>query len=95
MYFDHKAYGARIRQLRKRRELTQEQLAEKLNVSGTYIVKIESNQRTGSVEFAVELAHCFGVSLDYLLLGTARNDKRQMLKTVIAFLSELEESFEI
>ena len=48
MHFDHKAYGARIRQLRKRRELTQEQLAEKLNVSGTYIVKIESNQRTGS-----------------------------------------------
>ena len=89
-----KAYGARIRQLRKRRELTQEQLAEKLNVSGTYIVKIESNQRTGSVEFAVELAHCFGVSLDYLLLGTACNDKRTVLKTVIAFLSELEASFE-
>lgn len=76
-------------------DITQEQLAEKLNVSGTYIVKIESNQRTGSVEFAVELAHCFGVSLDYLLLGTACNDKRQMLKTVIAFHSELEESFEI
>lgn len=68
---------------------------KKLNVSGPYIVKIESNQRTGSVEFAVELASCFGVSLDYLLLGTACNDKRQMLKTVIAFLSELEESFEI
>lgn len=95
MRFDHKSYGARIRQLRIRKGFTQEQLAEKLNVSGTYIVKIESNQRTGSVEFAVELAHCFGVSLDYLLLGTACNDKRQMLKTVIAFLSELEESFEI
>ena len=89
-----KAYGARIRQLRKRRELTQEQLAEKLNVSGTYIVKIESNQRTGSVEFAVELANCFGISLDYLLLGTACNDKKQALQTVIAFLSELETSFE-
>ena len=95
MHFDHKSYGARIRQLRIRKGFTQEQLAEKLNVSGTYIVKIESNQKTGSVEFAVELAHCFGVSLDYLLLGTACNDKRQMLKTVIAFLSELEESFEI
>ena len=95
MHFDHKSYGARIRQLRKRRGLTQEQLAEKLNVFGTYIVKIESNQRTGSVEFAAELASCFDISLDYLLLGTACNDKRQMLKTVIAFLSELEESFEI
>lgn len=95
MHFDRKSYGARIRQLRIRKGFTQKQLAEKLNVSGTHIVKIESNQRTGSVEFAVELAHCFGVSLDYLLLGTACNDKRQMLKTVIAFLPELEESFEI
>ena len=94
MRFDHKSYGARIRQLRIRKGFTQE-LAEKLNVSGTYIVKIESNQRTGSVEFAVELASCFGVSLDYLLLGTAGNDKKQALQTVIAFLSELEESFEI
>lgn len=95
MRFDHKSYGARIRQLQIRKGFTQEQLAEKLNVSGTYIVKIESNQRTGSVEFAVELASCFGVSLDYLLLGTAGNDKKQALQTVIAFLSELEESFEI
>lgn len=94
MRFDNKLYGARIRQLRIRRGLTQEQLAEKLNVSGTYIVKIESNQRTGSVEFAVELANCFGISLDYLLLGTACNDKKQALQTVIAFLSELETSFE-
>ncbi len=41
MHFDHKAYGARIRQLRIRKGFTQEQLAEKLNVSGTHIVKRE------------------------------------------------------
>ena len=33
MHFDHKSYGARIRQLRIRKGFTQEQLAEKLNVS--------------------------------------------------------------
>ena len=90
MHFDHKSYGARIRHLRIRRGFTQEQLAEKLNVSGTYIVKIESNQRTGSVEFAVELASCFDISLDNLLLGTECTDKKRLLQTVIAFLSELE-----
>mgnify|MGYP000001303296 len=41
MRFDHKSYGAGIRQLRIRKGFTQEQLAEKLNVSGTYIVKRE------------------------------------------------------
>lgn len=66
MGFEQGAYGARIKQLRIGKGLTQEQLAEKMNVTGTYIVKIENGQRTGSVELAVELAACFGVSLDYL-----------------------------
>ena len=83
-------YGMELKIARVRKKLTQEQLAEKLNVSGTYIVKIESNQRTGSVEFAVELASCFDISLDYLLLGTECTDKKRLLQTVIAFLSELE-----
>ena len=90
MHFDRKSYGTRIRQLRISKGLTQEQLAEKMNVTGTYIVKIESSQRTGSVEFAVERARCFGISLDYLLRGTECNDKKRLLQSVIAFLSELE-----
>ena len=90
MHFDHKSYGARIRQLRISKGFTQEQLAEKMHVTETYIVKIESSQRTGSVEFAVKLASCFDISLDYLLLGTECTDKKRLLQTVIAFLSELE-----
>ena len=84
------AYGARIKQLRINKGLTQEQLAEKMHVTGTYIVKIENSQRTGSIELAVELADCFGVSLDHLLLGREYSDKKQAFQTVIAFLSELE-----
>lgn len=90
MGFEQGAYGARIKQLRIGKGLTQEQLAKKMNVTGTYIVKIENGQRTGSVELAVELAACFGVSLDYLLLGGEHSDKKRAVQTVIAFLSELE-----
>lgn len=75
MGFEQGTYGARIKQLRIGKGLTQEQLAEKMNVTGTYIVKIENGQRTGSVELAVELAVYFGVSLDYLLLGGEHSDK--------------------
>ena len=67
MGFDRDAYATRIKSLRKKSGLTQEQLAEKINVTSTYIVKIENSQRTGSIEFSVELAKCFGVSLDYLI----------------------------
>ncbi len=61
-----------------------------MNVTSTYIVKIENSKRTGSIEFSVELAGCFGVSLDYFLLGSESKNKKQMLKTVVSFLSELE-----
>ena len=87
MGFDRDAYATRIKSLRKSCGLTQEQLAEKMNVTSTYIVKIENSKRTGSIEFSVELANCFGVSLDYL---AESKNKKQMLKTVISFLSELE-----
>lgn len=90
MRFNRMAYGARIKQLRINKGLTQEQLAEKMHVTGTYIVKIENSQRTGSIELAVELADCFGISLDHLLLGREYSDKKQAFQIVIAFLSELE-----
>lgn len=90
MGFDRDAYATRIKSLRKKSGLTQEQLAEKINVTSTYIVKIENSQRTGSIEFSVELAKCFGVSLDYLLLGEEVGNKKQALQRVISFLSELE-----
>lgn len=33
MHFDHKAYGERIKRLRTGRDLTQEQLTEKINIA--------------------------------------------------------------
>ena len=42
MGFDRDAYATRIKSLRKKSGLTQEQLAEKINVTSTYIVKIVS-----------------------------------------------------
>ena len=90
MHFDRSAYGAKIKQLRINKGLTQERLAEQMNVTGTYIVKIENGQRIGSVELAVELADYFDVSLDYLLLGAETKSRKQALRSVIAFLAELE-----
>ena len=64
MHFDRKSYGTRIRQLRISKGLTQEQLAEKISISRTYIVKIESGLQIGPIEIAIELAKFFNVSLD-------------------------------
>ena len=66
MHFDRTAYGERIKRLRTGRELTQEQLAEKINVSRTYIVKIENGLQIGPIEIAIVLAMFFDVSMDYI-----------------------------
>ena len=92
MHFDRMAYGERIKRLRTGRELTQEQLAEKINVSRTYIVKIENGLQIGPIEIAIELAMFFDVSMDFLLLGKEnyRVDRKQGLRMAIDILSELE-----
>lgn len=92
MHFDRTAYGERIKRLRTSRELTQEQLAEKINVSRTYIVKIENGLQIGPIEIAIELAMFFDVSMDFLLLGKEnyRVDRKQCLRMAIDILSELE-----
>ena len=90
MHFDRMAYGERIKRLRTGRELTQEQLAEKINVSRTYIVKIENGLQIGPIEIAIELAMFFDVSMDFLLLGKEnyRVDRKQCLRMAIDILSE-------
>ena len=64
--------------------------ADPLPVETLYEFLVVNSQRTGSIEFSVDLANCFGVSLDYLLLGTEVENKKQILQSVISFLSELE-----
>lgn len=92
MGFEQGAYGARIKQLRIGKGLTQEQLAERVRVTRTYIAKIENGSQVGPLELAIELADLFEVPLNYLLLGVEweTRDRKQHLQSVIAFLFELE-----
>ena len=60
-------FSEKLIALRKGRELTQEQLAEMLNVSRQSISKWESGQVIPEVEKIVELSKAFDITLDYLL----------------------------
>ena len=84
--------GMNLQRLWTQYGLTQEQLAEKINVSRTYIVKIENGLQIGPIEIAIELAMFFDVSMDFLLLGKEnyRVDRKQCLRMAIDILSELQ-----
>lgn len=57
----------RIQEQRKLNGLTQEQLAEKLNVSRQSISKWESNQAFPEIDRIILMSEIFNVSTDYLL----------------------------
>lgn len=57
----------KIQKERKMRGLTQEDLAQRLNVSRQSVSKWESGQALPEVDKILLLSECFGVSTDYLL----------------------------
>lgn len=64
---DRKFLGKRIREERIRIGLTQEQIAEKINVSTTYVGFIERGERSVTLEKLILLAECFQLPIDALL----------------------------
>lgn len=67
----------RIFELRRERGWSQDQLAEKINVSRQSISKWESAQALPEIEKVVELSRIFQVTTDYLLLDQADNREVQ------------------
>ncbi len=74
MYYDMKNSGARIRQLRIKSGLTQEKIANALNIDQSYYGRIESGKKGCFVNLFIQLSALFGVSLDYLILGKYLGD---------------------
>ena len=61
MKFDVEACGARIKELRTGNRLTQERLAEELNITDSHLRRIESATRTGSIDLLIDIAAYFEV----------------------------------
>jgi len=63
-----KAIGARIKTAREAKHLTQEQLAEMLDLSSTHISVIERGVKEPKLDTFVRIANALDVSADSLLL---------------------------
>jgi transcriptional regulator with XRE-family HTH domain len=64
---DYKALGKRIREERLKLKLTQEQLAESIDVSNSYVGQIERGERSVTLDTLVRIVNRLGVTVDYLL----------------------------
>lgn len=62
--------GLRMRALREARELTQEQVGERVGISQKYLSELERGMKSPSWEILVSLAHAgFNIKLSALMFG--------------------------
>ncbi len=73
-------FGKRIREERLKLGLTQERLAEDVNLSTAYIGQIERGERTPTLENIVAIANRLGVTVDYLLSDSVNSNGENELK---------------
>ena len=69
-----KDIGRRICTLRRRHSLSQSVLAEKTNLTESYISMIETGKKLPSVSSLVAIATVLDASIDYIILGTDSYD---------------------
>jgi transcriptional regulator with XRE-family HTH domain len=64
---DYVAFGRQIRRYRQKMNLTQEHLAEKADISASFLGHIERGSRKASLETLINIANSLNVGTDKLL----------------------------
>ena len=72
--------GARIHELRKQNSLSIIDLAQKIGVSKSQMIRYESKGALPPADILNNLAELFGTSIDYLMNGTADQKAKESLK---------------
>ena len=82
---DLQKIGTFLKELRKEKELTQEQLAETLNVSRRTVSRWETGSNMPDLDLLVEMADLYQVDLRELLNGERKNEQmnEEMKETVL------------
>lgn len=71
---ENKVFAERIKDLRIKKKLTQQELGKKFNVTSTGVSYWESGKSIPSMEVITELSDFFGVTIDYLIGKNELND---------------------
>lgn len=77
---DYKKLGKRIREERKRLNLTQAELAEAIDISDTYMGAIERGERSLTLDTLVRLVDRLGVTIDYLLSDSVSDNDSNIME---------------
>ena len=91
MDLDYKAIGKRIKIARIKADLTQERLAEMVEISPTHMSNIETGTTRVSLTAIVSLANALSVTVDDLLCDSVVKSKVQFEKDIAGILADCDE----
>ena len=80
-------FGVRLRRYREKAYLTQEKLAEKVDISLRFYQSLELGTARPSLKTLIALSRTLNVSIDYLLLGEAPNTEHNPILELYQQLS--------
>ena len=86
--------GKYIREYRQKKNMSQETLAELIDVSVPYISMLENSQKYPALDTLISLANALDISPNHLLCETMNNEyemKRSVMLDEISELSEREQ----
>lgn len=84
---DYKLLGKNIKETRKSLKMTQEQLAEKIEVSTVFISQIESGARKPSLETVYKISIALNIKIDTLINKNFDYEKTEDIDRLIELLN--------
>ena len=87
--------GDRIKEIREKKGMTQEQLAEKAKLSKGFLSDVENNKKNISSQFLLKIANALGASVDYLLSGESKKSIEREAVVIPPSLSEAAEELQL
>ncbi len=91
MSIDYKSIGKRIKAARIRLDMTQERLAEQVNLSPSHLSNIETGTTKVSLSTIVKLANALHVSVDGLLADSVVQSKAVFEQDIQTILSDCDD----
>ena len=91
---DYPAIARRVKEARRRAGLTQEQLAEQIDISANAVAKLENNLMNASLQTLVNIANALQLDMNDLLGARSRGGERDpFLESLLADLSPKDRDF--
>ena len=90
--YDTKCIAQKIKEARKRANLTQAELAEKIDISTNAVAKLENNLMAASLQTLISIANVLELDINYLLTPDT-GDGDEYLLSLVHNLSLAEKDF--